>query len=544
MENRFRMASVQTTFGESHSPFVDTLIDHLPGEIFWKDLDGFYQGGNQAFLKRAGAESLADIVGKTDAEIFPHTHFADFYRQYDDEIRSERRREYKTFSSQPFFNDDISWYEITKLAMTDTMGKVIGILGIYFDATERVQREKQLHRQRNLLDSVIENLPVGLFVKDAKDQYRYQIWNAKMEEIFGTAASQMLGKSDIELFGQQEGEFRRSSDLQVADGNYILEFYEDVKTEDKTINIHLIKFPLYDLDGKPEIVVGFVDDVTDWLTMQKQLKQHRDHLQILVDERTADLLEAVNAVKEASQAKSQFLANMSHELRTPMHAIINYAQMGNEKLAAASTDKLPKYFSNIEKSGRRLVSLVNDLLDLSKMEAGKMQFHFSEVNVRDCADQAIDELRSLLEEKNITVALEGGANNTVFYCDSTRLVQVFINLLSNAIKFSGQDKRITLRFEDTLMDIEGEDMPALDIRVIDQGPGIPDEELETIFSTFTQSSRTSTGAGGTGLGLTICRQIMAAHQGSIHAENHPKGGTSFVLRFPLLPSSTYITTKE
>ena len=246
-----------------------------------------------------------------------------------------------------------------------------------------------------------------------------------------------------------------------------------------------------------------------------------------------NLIRAKQSADEANRAKTEFLANMSHELRTPMHAILSFASMGNDKVGVAPDDKLQRYFSRIEESGKRLLFMLNDLLDLSKLEAGKMTFLIDQGDLLTIVKKVESECQSLLVEKQLNLTIDADGIPTKAWFDSDRILQVVTNLLSNAIKFSPDNSEIKITFiDDNLVLDSGENVSAVRLTVRDQGIGIPNDELESVFDKFVQSSETNTGAGGTGLGLAICKHIVDFHSGNIFAENNSDKGASFHLVLP------------
>lgn len=258
------------------------------------------------------------------------------------------------------------------------------------------------------------------------------------------------------------------------------------------------------------------------------LRQHRDQLQEMVELRTHDLVTARDAAEQANRAKTVFLSNMSHELRTPMHAILSFAQLGTARSQNLQRETIERYFGNVLRAAQRLMRLLDDLLDLSKLEAGKMEMHFAASDVLALLRESVEESSALAHEKNIRCSIEHTLQPLSVWCDHARILQVLRNLLSNAIKFSPEAATVRLRaYADTLDAVR-----AVSIEVADFGIGIPESELESIFDKFVQSSKTKSAAGGTGLGLSICREITQAHGGRLTAHSSPDAGTRFVLTLP------------
>ncbi len=257
----------------------------------------------------------------------------------------------------------------------------------------------------------------------------------------------------------------------------------------------------------------FYDSYKNMLQLQER-SYEREH-ELLIQREKAEL---------SNRAKSEFLANMSHELRTPMHAILGFSSLGSSKVETAGTEKIASYFLRINESGQRLLVLLNDLLDLSKLEAGRMNFEFSRNDLKLTIANVIEELGPLYRDRLLTINIKPTSVDTVAIYDNERIAQVVRNLLSNAIKFSPQGKSVTISFASSELDLSDDPsvttkVPAISISIQDKGAGIPGDELETVFDEFVQSSKTEQGAGGTGLGLSISKEIIKCHSGLIKAGN-------------------------
>lgn len=278
-------------------------------------------------------------------------------------------------------------------------------------------------------------------------------------------------------------------------------------------------------------------DITGRRAAEDELRRHRDRLADLVREQTGDLVRAKEAAERALEAKSVFLANMSHELRTPMHAVLSFAQLGCARAMQVPPEKLRDYFQRIDFAGKRLMHLLDDLLDLSKFEAGRMNIELRPVPLARVVEEVAHEYEAWLQAKRVHLQLNIPADLPLALADHARLGQVLRNLLSNAIKFTAEESPILMSARGVLLPrgrrvSDEHDLPGIEIVVGDSGPGIPPQELEAVFEKFVQSTATRTGAGGTGLGLAICREIVMAHRGRIFARNRAEGGAEFVVQLP------------
>ncbi len=416
-------------------------------------------------------------------------------------------------------------------------GKTRALVVFASDITARRASEQRVARlladQQRILDSDL----VGIM----KVKNRTFVWcNPASEQIYGYERGEMLGMPTRRLYATDEGFAAVGTAYAlIATGKNFRSLVNYVRKDGRPIWCDVSSKMLDRESGES---LWMVVDVTHRVEAEEELKRYRDHLQELVGERTEALLRAKDEAERANQAKSAFLSNMSHELRTPMHAILSFGNLGCEKsLGDGLPPKLHHYFENIVSSANRLMPLLNDLLDLSKLEAGKMSFRMMPHDLHTMALDAIDEVGVLADKKHIRLDTDALPADLVVHCDAGKIGQVLRNLLSNAIKFSPEGSVIGLTAAHCdlpgrrAVDAENQQAlrKAISFSVIDQGIGIPEGELEAVFDAFVQSSHTRSAAGGTGLGLSISRAIVEGHRGSIAAFNNPEGGACFTFVLPV-----------
>ncbi|MCD6034551.1 MAG: hypothetical protein K0R63_292 [Rickettsiales bacterium] len=281
--------------------------------------------------------------------------------------------------------------------------------------------------------------------------------------------------------------------------------------------------------------------------MTNQLRHTNTNLERLVSDRTRDLQFTIERLEKANDDKNLWISNMTHEIRTPIHGMKMFSKFGVDALGwaikgekEADLKQYSSFFEKCHQAANRLNYLIEGILDLSKMNAGKMNFHYEECLIYDILRISHDELQHKWLPKNITVKFEpGDMPDFRITCDKNKMIQVVTNLLGNAIKFSPENGQITIRVTEKVHKFFNGNIDAIDVSITDQGMGIPAGEEEKIFETFVQSSKTYDGSGGTGLGLSISREIIRAHNGEVKAYNNPEGepGCTFLFWVAKVPLS-------
>lgn len=277
-------------------------------------------------------------------------------------------------------------------------------------------------------------------------------------------------------------------------------------------------------DGRLVRLIGTFQDITDRRALQDALTASNLDLEARVSERTRQLEAAKRIAEEASRAKDEFLTNISHELRSPLHSVLGFSGLALDELDPVEQATLRRFVEKARASASELLKLVNDLLDAAKIESGRLVIQPEPCRLEDVAEGVVAEFEVAAGNKGLRIERHFGACTTI-NADPGRLAQALRNIMANAVRFSPQAGTVTLSIDPASSGV-------VRLVVIDQGPGIPEDELEAVFDRFTQSSRTKTGAGGTGLGLPIARGILELHGGRLWAERPAEGGSAFCLELP------------
>ena len=398
------------------------------------------------------------------------------------------------------------------------------------DMAGKIERQISMAQQAEAkYRDIFENAIEGIFQSTVEG--RLLNTNPAFAEILGYDSVDELSASVSEkpnalYFHREEGDELRSLLLErgAVSGHELQFCRKDGQAIWISVNARLVRG---DAD-EPHIIEGFARDISDRKRTEAELAKHRDHLEELVAERTAELVEAKEKAETANRAKSVFLANMSHELRTPLNAVLGFAQL--MKVAPDATVQQIESLDIIARSGEHLLNLINNILDISKIESGRVQLEESATDLH----QLIQEMRSLMQvkahEKGLDFSVEQSAdfphNGTI---DAGKLRQVLINLIGNAVKFT-KAGGVILRAGV----VAWEPQPArVRFEVIDSGPGIPEKELGRIFQPFEQLADQPVAEAGSGLGLTICKQYVELMGGQLGVTSEMGKGSVFYFEMPV-----------
>ncbi|MDM0048695.1 PAS domain S-box protein [Variovorax sp. J22R115] len=399
--------------------------------------------------------------------------------------------------------------------LRDAAGSVVGFIAIATDLSERKAVEERLHKNERFMRIVTDNIP-GI-VAYWTTEMRCSFANSAYRRWLGRAPEEMLGITQVELLGPELFRENEPYIRAALAGNDQRVMRTRTLADGSTMHYWLHYIPDFDEYG---VVQGFISvavDVTDMRRAQDQLES----LNLALNERSAQ-------AESASKAKSEFLANMSHEIRSPLNAVIGLAYLLRQ---TSLDDRQREFLRKIDDASNALLGVINDILDISKIEAGEMALDESEFGLGDLLDSAISMMTVDASEKGIALALESGADLPKHLVgDVTRIRQILVNLLSNAVKFTAQGSvRLNVQVKERL-----EDRLRLRFAVIDTGIGIEADVLDRLFTPFTQADTSTTRRfGGTGLGLSIVKQLTELMGGELGVSSTPVSGSEFWVILPL-----------
>jgi PAS domain S-box-containing protein len=424
-------------------------------------------------------------------------------------------------------DQDEAYAELRHIALFTLGGTILvlmltGLAVVTYWQRHRLSHTELLARSEATLRQILDNAADPVFIADQDGHYRYV--NHRACALLGYTRDELLAMtiqdvSPDELRDQVQHQY--DSEV-IPRGRHAFEIdLRDKAGNPVPVELNTVVLPNGD-------VFGSARDITLRRQQENALNDYRNHLEDMVQERTAQLAQARDEAEKLARVKSQFLATMSHELRTPLNGVLGFAELGLRACPAAPAGiREAEAFQRILQSGKLLLGVINDILDFSKIEAGQLHTERIPVDLHALLGSALDLVRAAAEAKGLKTTLELAPDlpRTVL-TDPLRLQQVLVNLLGNAVKFSERGE-ISLR-----AGLEG---PDLVLRVADQGIGIAPQQLQQLFQPFTQADASTTRKfGGTGLGLAISRQLLGLMEGQLTVDSTAGVGSEFCIRLPYL----------
>lgn len=538
----------------------ETIFHSVPAMIWFKDKEGRILRANRNAAQSIG-RSVEEVDGKSTYELYPDE--AAKYQKDDAEVIESGQPKLGIVERYEIPTGEERWIRTDKIPYYDPSGKIVGVIVFAVDITEQKKSQVALQHAHDELDRRVQNRTAELvrvnqdlsreigerklaeeqrrlseerlqqildcttaciYVKDTES--RYQLINRRFEELFHISREEIPGKTDYDVFPKEAADAFRVNDRQVLASGGEVEFEERVPHDEEMHTYISLKFPLFDSAGRPTAVCGISTDITERKKTEALLRDHTAALEAA----NQALALAREAAEAANRTKGRFLANISHEIRTPIMAMLGAAELLQSD-EPGRTDHADRG-DMILRNGRHLLSLVDELLDLSRLEAGKLEIRPSNCSLVEVLADVDAITEPLRRQKRIEyrIIYETQVPERI-HTDCTRLTQAVINLLSNALKFTEKGYvRVRVRVERDAPE------PRLTIVVEDSGIGIRPEDRERIFDSFTQVEPISSGAmAGVGLGLPIAKWLAEKLGGTLEVQSVYGKGSTFTLRIATGP---------
>ncbi len=474
------------------------ILDSVGEGIFGLDTEG-----NVTFCNKAAVDKLGytynELLGISmhDAVHYAHEDGSNYDENYCPMRAAYRDGETHQIYDEVLFHKDGSSFPVEYSAIPlDRDGYLIGAVVVFRDITERKQAEAALDENRELLQSILDNSPAIISLRDLEG--RYLLVNRIWCEFTGLTVEESIGKTNFDLLNAKLAVDINNIDKEVmASGQASQSEGKQADADGRIRSYMAYTFPVRNPAGEIFAIGGVTTDITE-------------------------LSHAREVAEAATKAKSDFLANMSHEIRTPMNAIIGMSYLA---LQTELDRRQRNYIEKVNRSGEALLGIINDILDFSKIEAGKLDMETIDFHLTDVFDDLANLVGLKAEEKGLELMFDmAGDIPTALIGDPLRLGQILVNLGNNAVKFTEQGEVIV-----SVVGVDEDESSAkLHFRVKDTGIGLSQEQQEKLFQSFSQADTTTTRKyGGTGLGLTISKKLVEMMGGEIWIESEAGTGSTF-----------------
>lgn len=477
---------------------VKYALNNVDEEIYACSLDGTMEYANEQFRVRHDVEG--DL---SQHKVYDFWSYEGSRQQWEARLAKIRRDNGSHKYTVRFKNEQgriVAW-DIVAYIIYDYFQEREIVWFFGRDVTQRIEHENKVKEMNSILECILNNIPVYLFVKDPGNEFRYLYWNRAFEEYSRIPASRALGHTDYEIFpSPKDAEHFRQDDLtllRTGERQTFIEEYVSATGETRIVNTSKSLMPV---ENRLPLIIGVSWDITDMKNAE------------------LEIVEARIRAEESDRLKSAFLANMSHEIRTPLNAIVGFAKLIGE---VETEEEKQQFIDIIDVNSELLLQLINDILDISKIEAGTLEFRFRPMNLNDLCRSEL-EVHKPRVKPGVELVFEERVANVEIVCDQNRLAQVISNLLNNAGKFTEEGE---IRFGFDLKD------GCVEFFVQDTGMGIPPEKARNIFDRFVKLNDF---VSGTGLGLAISKMIVEKLDGTIGVDSEPGKGTRFHFSIPVV----------
>ena len=504
----------EKTLRESQQ-FIETVLNTIPISVFWKNQESVFLGCNQQFAKGFNLQSPAEIQGKTDFDLVVKD--AHLYRA--DDLWVMERGEAKLGIEETFTLDtgEQRWLETHKAPLRDWAGNVVGVVGTFQDITDRKLAAIQLQESEAKFRNLVENANDIIYTLSSEGIFTYVSPN--WTELLGHEVGEVLNQSFVPFVHPEDvpkcveflkrivesGMKQRGVEYRVQHKNGEWRWHTSSAA------------PQRDAQGAIVAYLGIAHDVTDRKHYEAQLHQTNEEL------------------ARATRLKDEFLANMSHELRTPLNAILGLTEGLQDQAFGMLNSEQRQALQTIERSGSHLLELINDILDVAKIESGQIELTCVPTSVTVLCQSSLAFIKQQAQKKRIQLKMILPRDLPDLLVDERRIRQVLINLLNNAVKFTPDNGQVTLEVSPTIAR-DGASTTAqnlLRITVADTGIGIAPEHFDRLFQPFTQiDSALNRQYTGTGLGLTLVKRLVELHGGQVSVTSQVGVGSCFTIELP------------
>ncbi|WP_165228599.1 PAS domain S-box protein [Aquisphaera insulae] len=509
--------------------FQETLLRAIPAPVFFKDTEGRYVEGNDAFFRFLGRERDR-VVGHTAHELVP-AGLADLYTEMDRRLLAERGLQ--VHQTQLLSPDGVLNVVFHKTTFDGPDGRPRGIVGVILDVTDRVRAEDAVRAlnadlERRVADRTAAVQELAAIIDSSTDfiatatldgMPRWE--NRSFREVVGIPAAGEGRPATIAALHPADSAARILQEgipAAVRDGHWAGET-EVLAADGRAIPVSQLILVHHGDDGEVAYISTIMRDITDRKRLERSLRERSNELALA----NAELV-------RSSRMKDEFLASMSHELRTPLNGILGFAEGLAEGVYGELGDDQRRCVLDVHECGRHLLDLINDILDVAKIEAGMVELEVAEVAVGPLCESAVRFVKQAAQRKSIPVRLSIDDPVGRVVADQRRLKQVLVNLLSNAVKFTDAGGGVGLEVT------YDPSRRVARFAVWDTGIGISPEGLSRLFKPFMQlDSGLDRRYSGTGLGLVLAKRLTELHGGMLEVESEPGRGSRFTIVLPWEP---------
>ena len=521
--------TVEKALRESQSR-LQSILDNTSALVYIKDLQGKFILINNALARMVGIKS-PEIIGKSPNALIRYPE-APLHAQNDRRVIEKGAP--ITFEENYTLNGVTNSFLSVKFPIFNDHGKIIALCGISSDITDQKTAEEQLR----LLSYAVEQSPASVVIMDKRGNIEYV--NKKFSQLTGFQLEDVMGKAQGFLdTGSKTKEELSTLWQAVLSGNEWQGEFQNRKKNGQFFWESSKISPVFDVNHNIQHIMEIREDITARKDAEFALRRMNIELEDRVKQRTEELHLANLSLEKASRLKDEFLANMSHELRTPLTGVLGLSEALQKGVYGDINEKQANILYTIEEGGKHLLNLINDILDLSKIEAGKMDLQPNIMSVDDVCQSSFRMVKQIATSKHQNLLLSVNPPGMAIFADPRRIKQILVNLLGNAVKFTPENGELGLEVTGN----EKDDL--ITFTVWDQGIGISEEDIEKLFKPFVQlDSSLSRTYAGTGLGLSLAQRLAYMHGGEIKVTSKVNVGSRFSVSIPWQKARTIAVSQS